>query len=196
MFPFLLALAAPSALPTVEHVRPQEAAKRVSECGLGPVATHYEPDLQEDVLVASSAQSATDDQLACAYKIVGFYYTLELPPNVQPRFDAMLNAEAEVWMKAQAHDWLSARGLLDRVPRYQRGVTDDGVFTRKVEALCGPQAKGAFQSKYGFHALSPDWIKRELKPSDPSSDALTCLMNVTAAAGFEFGFIGNEYYQR
>lgn len=197
MFPFLLALATPSsALPTVERIPPQEAAKRVSQCGLGPVTTHYEPDLQEDVLVASSAQSATDDQLACAYKVVGFYYTLELPPNVQRRFDAMLNAKAAVWMKAQAHDWLSARGLLDRVPKYQKGVTDDGVFTRQVEALCGPQAKGAFQSKYGFHALSPDWVKRELKPSDPSSDTLACLMNVAAAAGFEFGLIGNEYYQR
>lgn len=160
------------------------------------MTTHYEPDLQEDVLVASSAQSATDDQLRCAYKMVGFYYTLELPPNVQPRFRAMLDADAEVLMKTQARDWLSARGLLDRVPKYQKGGTDDGVFTREVEALCGPKGKGAFQSKYGFHTLSPDWVKRELNPADPSSDALTCLMNVTTAAGFEFGFIGNEYYQR
>ena len=99
-------------------------------------------------------------------------------------------------MKAQAHDWLSARGLLDRVPKYQKGVTNDGVFTRQVEALCGPHANGAFQSKYGFHALSPDWVKRELKPSGASGDTLTCLMNVAAAAGFEFGFIGNEYYRR
>jgi hypothetical protein len=193
----LLALSAlASTFPDVERIPPQEAAKRVSQCGLGPVTTHYDSDLQEDVLVASSAQSATDDQLACAYKVVGFYYTLELPPNVQPRFHAMLDAKAEVWMKAQAHDWLSARGLLDRVPKYQKGGTDDGVFTRQVEALCGPHAKGAFQSEYGFHTLSPDWIKRELNPSDPSSDALSCLMNVTAAAGFEFGFIGNEYYRR
>jgi hypothetical protein len=197
MFAFLLALAAPSsALSTIERVPPQEAAKRVSQCGLGSVTTHYEPDLQEDVLVASNAQSATDGQLACAYTIVGFYYTLELPPNVQRRFDAMLEAKAEVWMKAQARDWLSARGLLDRVPKYQNGVTDDGVFTRQVEALCGSQATGAFHSKYGFHALNPDWVKRKLNPADASSDALTCLMNVTAVAGFEFGFIGNEYYQR
>lgn len=109
MFPFLLALSAPSsALPTVERLPPREAAKRVSQCGLGSVTTHYEYDLQEEVLVANTAQSATDDQLACAYGVVGFYYTLELPPNVQRRFDAMLNAKAEVWMKAQAHDWLSA----------------------------------------------------------------------------------------
>src|SRR5690242_8391003 len=142
MLPFLLALAAsPAALPPVERITPQQAAKGVSQCGLGPVTTHYERDLQEDVLVASGAQSATDEQLACAYKVVGFFYTLELPPNVQQRFDAILEAKADVWMKAQAHDWLAARGLLDQVPKYQKGVTDDGVFTREVEALCGPQAK-------------------------------------------------------
>ena len=197
MLPFLLAVAAPSsALPTVGRITPQEAAKRVSQCGLGSVTTHYEPDIQEDVLVASGAQFATDDQLACAYKVVGFYYTLELPPNVQPRFDQMLETKAEVRMKAEARDWLAARGLLDRVPTYQKGVSDDAAFTRQVEALCGPRAKGAFQSKYGFHALSPAWTKRELIPSDPSGGALTCLINVMAAAGFEFGFIGNEYYRR
>ena len=198
MLPFLLALAAPSsALPTVERITPQEAAKRVSQCGLGLVTTHYEPDLQEDVLVASSAQSATDTQLACAYKVVGFYYTLELPPNVQPRFDAMREAKADVWMKGQAHDWLSARGLLNRVPKYQSGVTDDGVFTREVEALCGPQAKGAFQSQYGPHVLSPQWIEKVgLPPSARDTNAMSCIFNVTAFAGFELGFIGNDYHER
>ena len=197
MLMFLLALAAPaSAVPAVERITAHEAAKRVSQCGLGAVTTHYEPDLQEDILVASSAHSVTDEQLACAYKVVGFYYTLQLPPSVQTRFDAMLEAKAEARMEAQAHDWLSARGLLDRVPKYQKGVTDDGAFTRQVEALCGSRAKGAFQSKYGFHALSPDWVTRELNPPDHSDDVLACLMNITTAAGFQFGFIGNEYYRR
>lgn len=78
MLSFLLALlATSSALPAVERITPKEAAKRVSECGLGPVTTHYKPELQEDILVANSAQSATDDQLACAFKVVGFYYTLD-----------------------------------------------------------------------------------------------------------------------
>lgn len=196
MLTFLLGLlATSSALPAVERITPQEAANRVSQCGLGPVSTHYEPDLQEDILVASSAQSATEDQLACAYNVVGFFYTLELPPNVQPRFDAMLAATADVWARAQAHEWLSARGLLHRVPKYQAGVTDDGKFTRQVEALCGPQAKGAFQSKHGFHALNPDWARQfGLPPKGKGMDMLECLMNATAIAGFTFGFIGNEAF--
>ena len=193
MLSFLLGLlATSSALLVVERITPQEAAKRVSQCGLGPVTTYYEPDLQEDIIVASSAQSATDDQLACAYKVVGFYYTLELPLSVQPRFDAMLGAAGDVWARAEAHEWLSARGLVNRVPKYQAGVTDDGAFTRQVEALCGRQAKGAFQSKYGFHALSPDWARQlGLPPKGKGVEALSCLVNATAIAGFTFGFIGN-----
>jgi hypothetical protein len=197
MLVLLLALAAPATtVPAFEYITAQEAVRRVSECGLGPVTTHYDPDLEENVLVASSAQSATDGQLACAYKVVGFYYTLELPPNVQPRFEALREAGAEALLKAHAHDWLSARGLLNRVPKYQQGVADDGTFTRQVETLCGPRAKGAFQSKYGFHAVNPDWAIRELGRRDLGDDVLSCLMNVSTEAGFDVTFIGNEYYPR
>jgi hypothetical protein len=125
--------------------------------------------------------------------VVGFFYTLDLPPNVQPRFDAILGAAADVLARAEAREWLSARGLLNRVPKYQAGVTDDGAFTRQVEALCGSQAKGAFQSKYGFHALSPDWARQlGLPPKREGTETFSCLVNVTAYAGFTFGFIGNE----
>jgi hypothetical protein len=198
MLTFLLGfLATASALPTVERIKPQEAAKRVSQCGLGPVTTRYDPDLQEDILIASSAQSATDDQLACAHKVVGSHYTLELPPNVQRRFDAIRGAAAHVRARAQAHEWLSARGLLNRVPKYQAGVTEDGAFTRQIEALCGPQAKGAFQSKYGFHALSPDWARQlGIPPKSKSMETLSCLISATALAGFTFGLIGNEAIAR
>jgi hypothetical protein len=194
MLTFLLGLlATSSALPAVKRITPEEAATRVSQCGLGPVGTRYDPDLQEEILVAASAKSATNEQLACAYKVVGFYYTLELPPNVQRRFDAILDAVADVRARAEAREWLTARGLLNRVPKYQAGVTDAGAFTRQVEALCGPQAKGAFQSKYGFHALSPDWARQlGLPPKRESTEAFSCLMSVTAYAGFKFALIGNE----
>lgn len=198
MLTFLLGLlATSSALPAVQRITPEEAAKRVSQCGLGPVTTRYDSDLQEEILIAGSAQSATDEQLACAYKVVGFYYTLDLPPNVQRRFDEILGAAADARARAEAREWLSARGLLNRVPEYQTGVTDDSAFTRQVEALCGPQAKGAFQSKHGFHALSPDWAKQlGLPPKREGMEAFSCLMNATAYAGFTFGFIGNEAIKR
>ena len=84
----LLLVATPSAVPldAFERITAQEAAKRVEQCGLGPVTTRYDADLDEDVLIATTVKSPTDEQLACADKAVSFY-SLELPPNVQPHYE-------------------------------------------------------------------------------------------------------------
>lgn len=168
------------------------AAQRVSECGLGRVAARFDAELDEDILVASEAGSATDSQLACADRAAGFY-SLELPAKVQKRFDAMRNARLAVAARAQARAWISAHGLAGRVPQYRKGVDDDAAFARRIERLCGRQARGAFQSRYGPHALSPDWAMRHLQNRRAQS-AVECLMNATTVAGFELFFIGNEAY--
>jgi hypothetical protein len=190
----LLLMAGPAATPlgVFERITAQEAAKRFTQCGLGPVTIRWnDPDSGgEDILVATGVKSATDEQLRCADKAVSFY-TLELPPDIEARFEDLREARLAPIFQAQARAWLSARGLLSRVPQYRRGETDEAVFTRQIESLCGPRAKGAFQSQFGFHALSPDWVKRILFPPDKLDETLSCLMNVTTAAGFEFGFIGN-----
>ena len=177
-----------------DRITAQQAAERFAECGLGPVTVRWnDPDTGgEDILVAPGIKSATDDQLRCADKAVS-YYTLELPLRIQRRFQALRAERLAPIFQAQARSWLSARGLLDRLPQYQNGVTDDGVFTREVETLCGPHASGAFQSTFGFHALSPEWVKRELTPPEQGDEVLACLTNAATAAGFVFGFIGNEY---
>ena len=178
-----------------ERITAPEAVKRLTQCNLGPVTVRYDADLDEDVLIVKEIKSATDEQLGCADKAVSFY-TLQLPSNIQTRYDAMRKARLSGVFQSQARAWLSARGLLDQVPKYQEGVTNDAVFTRQIEALCGPRAKGAFQSKLGFHAVSPDWAMHNLNLPDEGGDALTCLMSVGAVAGFRFGFIGNGYYRR
>ena len=100
-------------------------------------------------------------------------------------------------IKAEAREWLSKRGLLDRVPKYVAGTTDDAAFTNAVELLCGPRTKGAFQSQYGSHALSPEWIKALGLPlKNEDMEAMSCLLNVTTVAGYSVGFIGNEAYRR
>ena len=194
MLTLLLALTAVASHPRIiERIEPQEAAKRVSRCGLGTVTTHYDSDLQEDILVASPAEPVSDEQLECAFKVTGFNYTLELPPRLQPRFDTMLEARATVLAKADAQKWLASHGLLGRVPQYTRGVTNDVVFARQIEVMCGPAAKGAFDSRFGVHVLSPDWARsRGLPSSKKAGEALSCLTNVLMFSGFEFGAIGNE----
>jgi hypothetical protein len=197
--PVLLLIAAPASVPVggLERITPQEAAKRLTQCGLAPVAIRSnDPDMGgEDILVATGVKSATDEQLRCADKAVS-YYTLELPPEIDRRFEALRDARLAPFFQAQARAWLSARGLLSRVPQYRKGQTDDAAFTRQIENLCGPRARGAFRSQFGFHALSPDWIKRNLNPPEKGVESLSCLTNVATVAGFQLGFIGNEYYQR
>ena len=182
---------------SMERVTPEMAVERAAKCDVGPVTIRYEDELQSDILSAPNAASATESQLRCLDNATGFGIFVELPSGAQPRFDAIREARASAMMMVEAREWLSKRGLLDRVPKYVVGTTDDAAFTREVEQLCGPQTKGAFQSQYGPHALSPDWIKNlGLPPKDEDMEAMSCLLNVTTVAGYRVGFIGNEAYRR
>lgn len=93
-------------------------------------------------------------------------------------------------MTSEARKWLNAHDLLDRLPKYETGVTDDAEFGRRVEELCS--AQGALQSHYGPHALSPEWVSQRSPDAAVEDGPLTCLLNVTWATGFKMGFIGNE----
>ena len=178
-----------------DRVSPQEAAQRVTQCGLGKVTVRYDELLQAEVLIAERATAVTDEQLTCADKAAS-YYRLELPTAVQTRYDAIREARLSAHFLREAQNWLADRGLLDQVPKYAAGIADDAVFTRKLEDLCGPKAKGAFQSEYGFHALSPDWVQRNLQPPFENVEVLTCLTNAALVAGFDIGFIGNEAFRK
>lgn len=186
-----LALLSQSAGTPVERVSPSIAAERVSRCGLGEVAIEYDEDMQSELLIAAGAASATDEQLACADEAAGYYYLL-LPPDIQRRYHALRGARWSAQALIEARAWLGERGLLERVPKYEAGVTDDASFTRQLEELCGPRAKGAFQSEHGFHTLSPDWLHENSGAFEGYPEVLACLMHATQVAGYEIGFIGNE----
>jgi len=177
----------------LERISPQIAVERATQCGLGPATVRYEDELQSDILTVANVASASDSQLACLDKAAGWGIFVELSPDLQPRFDAIRGARASAMMFEEAREWLSARGLLAQVPKYVPGTTDEAAFTRDVEQLCGPQAKGAFQSQYGFHAMSPEWAqKMGMPPKSEYFDVFACLTNVMTVAGFKVMFIGNE----
>lgn len=171
------------------------AVQRATECGLGPVTVRYDDELQSDILTVTNGVSASEGQLICLDKAVGWGILAELSQSVQPKFDNIREARAAEMMRADAHEWLSKRGLLARLPKYVEGTTDEAVFTGDLEHFCGPHAKGAFESQYGFHVLSPEWIKKLLKSPKPERlDTMSCLIRATTAAGFKLNFIGNEAY--
>ena len=186
-----LALSFASAGEPFEHIPPGKAAERAALCGLGPVTIRYEDELQSDVLVVANTGAASESQLECLDEATRGNL-VELPPHLQSRFDAVRGARVAAIMLAEARKWLSERGLLERVPRYVPGRTDEAAFTREVEALCGPRARGAFQSQYGFHALSPTSVQRlGMSLTGEEGETFACLSNVTPAAGFEVGLIGH-----
>lgn len=175
-----------------EQVTPQVAAERVARCGAGRVTIKSDTELDADVLVVAATAPITDQQIACIEKAASFY-DVELPPNAQSRFNAATEARASALMKAENHKWLAAHNLLGRLPKYQPGVTNDGKFAERVENLCN--AKGALHSRYGVHALNPDWALRQ-KDRAVQDQALGCVLSVSWATGYELDFIGNEQFAR
>jgi hypothetical protein len=173
-----------------ERLSAEEAAERASKCELGLVTVKYDAELQSQTLVPAAAGSASDEQLTCINK-ASSSYSVELPPPEQIRFDAIRLKRFDVAFEKYAREWLAARGILDRVPKYEQGITNDAAFAREIEKLCGPRARGAFHSRFGPHTLSPDWLGREVRKGDVE-DVMGCLMSVSRVAGFDYGFIGNE----
>jgi hypothetical protein len=175
----------------LEIVSQHVAAERVTACGAGPVTFRHDRQSDADILTARETASATREQLLCIDRAAGLGYDVELSPVVQQQFDAIRQARTSAIVAASARQWLSAHKLLDRLPKYQPGVTSDAAFTRDIESLCGSRAKGAFQSEYGFHAISPDWVMRQSQKVEPDG-VFACLLNAVSATGYEYEFIGNE----
>lgn len=171
------------------NITPQVAAKRVTDCGVGTMTVRSDTELDTDVLIVGGSAPVSDQQLACINKAASFYDVV-LPSFAQLRFNAIREAQSAALMASEARKWLKAHDLLDQIPQYEAGVTDDAAYGRRVEKLC--RADGAFQSSYGPHALSPEWAVQHASDDDLEGGPLACLLNVTWATGFKMGFIGNE----
>ena len=170
-------------------ISPQAAAEQITRCGAGAVNIRYDDLLQSYVL---TVRDATEAQLQCIETAAG-YHDVELQPELQKGFDEIRAAKYSAVYRAQAVAWLSTRGLLDKVPKFRVGETDEAAFSGKLEVICGPAAKGALQSEYGPRTINPEWLqKMPLPPRAEDDDAVSCLMAAASVAGFELGFIGNE----
>lgn len=174
-----------------DDISPQVAAERVARCGIGTPIIKNADEIQSYVLTLPDLTLATDEQLACADKAVS-HHDLQLPATLQSRFMAIREKRFAALAMAEAKEWLAEKGLLERVPTYIKGTTDDLAFTRAVEKLCGPRAKGAFGLAQGLHTFSPAWNKRQLRPSAADSNAFTCVTHVLTVTNFGIGIIGSE----
>lgn len=171
-----------------DRITPEAAAERVYRCGAGAVTVRSEKEIDVDVLVVAARSTITDEHIVCIAKAASFY-DLELPPDAQPRLSAITTARAAAITKAEGSRWLAEHDLLVQLPEYKVGVTNDDEFARKIETLC--RASGALHSRYGVHAINPDWVRKHV--GMPTKDGpFTCVINAAMASAFELGFIGNE----
>jgi hypothetical protein len=173
-----------------DRVTPKTAAERVMRCGIGPVTVKSEAELDTEVLVVTANGPLTDEQIACIDKAASFY-DVKLPASAQSRFDRARETRAAAYMAGEGRKWLLAHRLLDRLPSYRSGVTQDADVAHKIEELC--HAEGALSSSFGVHAVSPDWVMKnsgKIKQDGP----FVCLLNAAWASGYQLGFIGNEAY--
>lgn len=171
---------------------PEYVAKRIEACGVGPATVRFDDLQQDEVLTIENSEAASDAQLQCVDEVTGKFH-VALPPGVQKRFDEIRASRWSVFMLAEARKWVEQNGLTDRVPPYNRGVSDDAAFAHQLEELCGPAARGALQSSDGPHAVSREWIAGlDRLSTRKRAKTFLCLLTVARVAGFELGFTGNE----
>lgn len=172
-----------------DRITLQVAAERVARCGAGLVTIRTDKEIQVDVLVVATKGPIPNEQIVCIAKAASFY-DVELPPDAQPRLNAITEARSAALVKAEGEKWLVAHKL-GKLPEYKAGVTDDDGFARKIEKLCN--ADGALHSQYGVHALNPEWAARQ-QGGLVEDGPFACVISVALASGFKFGFIGNERF--
>jgi hypothetical protein len=189
---FLSGAAAQSAVTPPKIASPEVAAKRVKACGFEHVRVKNDPELQEDVVEVSALSDAPQSKLHCVAQVSLDTITyVEFPKPVNDAYQRLYIEMERDHGQQEARGWLQQRGLLSKLPTYQKGRDDDLQFAREIENVCGPKAKGVFVRLDGHVTLnfgSPE------KPT-VDKDTAECLFNAMWASGMPFGFVGNEYYE-
>jgi hypothetical protein len=184
----LAAAAAPAAEPVLGRVWPGSAAERVRACGFDHVALWYDRSLDEYAIIVSGSDHASDQQLSCAAKTsLDTDYSIAMPAALTSRYDALYWPMAEDAARRHAREWLARRGLLKKLPTYEKGRTDELALARRLEHLCGPRAKGAFHMDDGLVTLMVTPDRSEL-----DARTLDCLSNALWASGLPTGLLGRD----
>ena len=193
MLALIVTLAATAAIPNavadISYTSTQEAAKRVASCGFASrdVRVEADRDLQEDVIKIHVAGSPSN----AAYRCVS---AVSLQTVHYVYFDGGRQADYElIYREAEKqHDamiarrWLSAHGLLKKMPRLDHH-SDVAAYGAKLETACGITPHAALVASGNLLTFKSD---RSSGP-EVSDYVLTCLTYGAAIAGAPLGFLGN-----
>jgi hypothetical protein len=177
--------------PMFESITARTAVERLAACGLPLASVRYNEELQQEVLTLAVAAPLSDETLACADKAVSFY-ELELPADLQQRYERLRDARITALSQQEAERWLAKRGLLSKLPPKVAVRRVDATLARRIERVCGLRAKGALRAEHGLMTLNMDWLERSLEPNMREEEAMTCLLHAITLTGVKLAFFGNE----
>ena len=179
---------------------PQEdLADKIVRCGIdrAHVKVRHEELLQDDTAIISTPDAAlTSDHLACLVGLAmgGGLFALA-DPAAQARFDPLIKASDRAAADSMAREWLSARGLLEKLPVYDPGRQTLAQYAVSLEALCGlgPGQGLGVTAGNAFLFVAPGLLGLD----EARLETFQCLVSAAIAADLEpkgvtFGFIGNE----
>lgn len=181
----------------LDLVEPEVAARRVAGCGFKHVQPKFARDLDEDVVEVTNVTSASRRQLRCAaLASLDTNYYVSFPEPVNDLYQTLYWRMEHARAKADARAWLFKRGLLARLPVYDRKRSDEAVVARKLEALCGPKAARTLRPVGGMATFNEGALgtidKEGSKSGNLDENTFLCVMNAATAAGYPVGFVGNE----
>ena len=170
------------------------AAHDLRACGFSSVqVVPYDFD-EVQIIRISEETEVTDSQLACVAQVdVSTLQLIELPQALRERYFPIYRRLQMERDAQSSRAWLAERGLLDQAPVFTEG--QDLAFAKQLEEFCGPNAKGALNSEYGPHAISPIWSIEALNSNEREpalGETLQCLLRTAAAAKFELYLLGND----
>lgn len=193
------ALLAAAALLTATGTAAQRPAATVQEalarCGIdrGQIAQRFDREVQSEVAIISGG-GYDDAVLGCAADALAERLAIARfeASDTDSRFGDLWGAAMQRLAESHARQWLSERGLLDTLPRYDPERQTLAEFAVALERLCGIAPGAAFTIEAGMLTF----VDTD-RPTFPEGDSSTCLLQAgvaasTGSAALAFGFVGNE----
>ena len=117
----------------------QQTIESIAQCGIPRVGIKiaYQDDLQSDEVTIDDLGAVSDEKLRCLKNAVHPFYILTLTNGAQQvAFYEFSRREDRPKRKAEAREWARSKGLLNRVPSFdrERGLK---AFAAATEETCG-----------------------------------------------------------
>jgi hypothetical protein len=123
--------------------------RAIAACGVAAaeVRITYDDDLQSDLVRIGDLGGSDEARFHCLRKVVFPDYFVDVSAAPQREaYYAFTRREDHKLARAHARAWLKARGLLDRVPRFDPG-TGVEAFARSIESACSIRPGDALEAR-------------------------------------------------